>query len=277
MDGNLALETSDPVVLVGCGNMGYALLKGWVEAKTVDAAMVHVVEPQAALRERAAALGVNVHDASGTLPDHAAYVIIALKPQMLAELLPAYRKYAGSATFVSIAAGVSQVRLNDLLGGARVVRAMPNTPAAIGKGSTILFAGPGVSARHMEAITMLFSAGGAVHPVEMEILVDAATAISGSGPAYVFYFIECLARSAEELGLPPQLAKDLAKETVYGAGALAIESEDAPSELRRQVTSPKGTTEAALHVLSASDMLQSLLCRTTHAAFERSKELSAGT
>ncbi|RUX96739.1 pyrroline-5-carboxylate reductase, partial [Mesorhizobium sp. M2A.F.Ca.ET.040.01.1.1] len=216
-----------------------------------------------------------VHEGPNTLPDQADLVVLALKPQALATELPVYRRFSEHAIFVSIAAGVPIDKLGALLGGARVIRAIPNTPAAIGKGSTIVFSGDGIPKVALDKAMSLFSAGGAVHEVANELLIDAATAISGSGPAYIFYVMECLAASAHELGLPQELAAKLVKETVHGAGALAMQSDNEPADLRRQVTSPKGTTEAALSVLTAEDHLLSLIRRTTKAAFDRSQALSA--
>lgn len=266
---------SHTLVLVGCGNMGYALLRGWVNSSTVHSRDVHVIEPVAALRERAALLGVNTHESCETLPAKADLIVIALKPQALQSELPSYRRFSDSAVFVSIAAGVSVGTLTSLLDSARIVRAMPNTPAAIGKGSTIVFSASAVGQTDLENVTCLFEAGGAVHQVAHESLIDAATAISGSGPAYIFYLIECLTDSARELGLSPEIAGKLAKETVHGAAALAFESSEDPAELRRQVTSPNGTTAAGLSVLAAENALSSLILRTTKAAFARSLELGA--
>ncbi|TCU02294.1 pyrroline-5-carboxylate reductase [Rhizobium sullae] len=262
------------LILVGCGNMGYALLRGWVESSSINPTHVHVVEPDLGLRERAASLGVITHDRCETLPADADLIVIALKPQVVDRELPYYRRYSQSATFVSIAAGVTCQRLIRLVDSTRVARAMPNTPTAIGMGSTIIFCDSAERMFPMERVVWLFKAGGAVHQVAKEELIDAATAISGSGPAYVFYLIECLADAALKLGLPATIARALAKETVHGSAALAFSSNDAPGELRRQVTSPNGTTEAGLRVLASDDGLSSLILRTTRAAFERSLELA---
>ncbi|MDK1494297.1 pyrroline-5-carboxylate reductase [Sinorhizobium sp. 7-81] len=265
----------NPLILVGCGNMGYALLRSWLKSSIVEPGNVHVVEPVDSLRDRAASLGVNTHEASETLPAKADLVVIALKPQVLQAELSTYRSFSGQALFVSIAAGVPTEVLELLLGSPRIVRAMPNTPTAIGKGSTIVFAASTVSKSDLDKMVSLFQAGGAVHKVAQEVLMDAATAISGSGPAYIFHLLECLTDAARQLGLPETIASNLARETVYGAAALAIESPDAPAELRRQVTSPNGTTAAGLAELMHENALSSLIARTTKAAFDRSKELAA--
>jgi len=266
---------SHTLVLVGCGNMGYALLRGWVNSSTVYSRNVHVVEPIAALRDRAALLGVNTHESCETLPAKADLIVIALKPQALPKELPPYSRFSDGTVFVSIAAGVLSARLKALLNSARIVRAMPNTPTAIGKGSTIVFPDSAVGGDDLESVVCLFRAGGAVHQVAHESLIDAATAVSGSGPAYIFYVIECLTDAACELGLSAEVAGKLAKETVHGAAALAFESSEDPAELRRQVTSPNGTTAAGLSVLAAENALSSLILRTTKAAFDRSLELGA--
>lgn len=253
--------------------MGYALLRGWVDTSTVDAVAVHVVEPVTVLRERAVALGVNTHETWETLPAKAGLVVFAVKPQVFENELPPYQRFSDGAVFVSIAAGVPSGKLKLLLGSPRIVRAMPNTPTAIGKGSTIIFADSAVEDGELENVVSLFKAGGAVHQVTREDLIDAATAISGSGPAYIFYLIECLSDAARELGLPAEIASKLAKETVHGAAALAFASNDDPAELRRQVTSPNGTTAAAMSVLTAESALSALIMRTAKAAFHRSLEL----
>ncbi|MGH0241417.1 pyrroline-5-carboxylate reductase [Sinorhizobium meliloti] len=275
MNSNLSDQLGRSLILVGCGNMGYALLQGWVDSRLIDPRQVHVVEPLSSLRERAASLGVITHDTVTTLPPDADLVVIALKPQIIEQELPKYRRYSNSAAFVSIAAGITCERLTRLLSSTRVARAMPNTPTSIGKGSTIIFSDRAGELFPTEWVVALFNAGGAVHLVAQEEFIDAATAISGSGPAYVFYLIECLADAALKLGLPSTMARDLATETVHGSAALALASKDAPEELRRQVTSPSGTTEAGLSVLAGDDGLSSLILRTTRAAFDRSLELAS--
>ncbi|MBB3525816.1 pyrroline-5-carboxylate reductase [Rhizobium laguerreae] len=268
-----SIKLDEPLILVGCGNMGYALLRGWIDTSTVDPAAVHVVEPVRVLRERAVALGVNTHETCETLPAKAGIIVFALKPQAVQNELPSYQRFSDGTVFVSIAAGVPAGKLKLLLESPRIVRAMPNTPTSIGKGSTIIFNGSAVEDGELENVLSLFKAGGAVHQVTREDLIDAATAISGSGPAYIFYLIECLGDAARELGLPAEVASKLAKETVHGAAALAFASNDHPAELRRQVTSPNGTTAAAMSVLATESALSALILRATKAAFQRSLEL----
>lgn len=272
-DINRASNLDVDLILVGCGNMGYALLRRWVHSSTLKLDAVHVVEPVTALRERAATLGVIIHETFQTLPAKADLVVIAIKPQALRTELRPYQRFSDGSVFVSIAAGVPSGTLATLLGSPRIVRAMPNTPTAMGKGSTIMFADSTIGEDELENIVSLFRAGGAVHKVATEDQIDAATAISGSGPAYIFYLIECLSDAARELGLPADLARDLAKETVHGAAALAFTSIEDLTELRRQVTSSNGTTAAAMSVLSTESALSSLILRATKAAFNRSLEL----
>lgn len=271
------VATNGDLLLVGCGNMGRAMLQGWLAAGFVHPGGVHVVEPAEALRAEAAAIGVRTYASAEALDAgfRPAIVVLAVKPQVMAAVLPAYRSHVTESVVVSIAAGIPVSVLETGLGEVATVRAMPNTPAAIGKGSTVFFANERVSTQQAEQVTRLLSAGGAVHRVEHEALIDAATALSGSGPAYVFHFIEGLAEAGTQLGLPRQTALALARETVFGAGALAMAADTPPAELRRQVTSPGGTTEAALRVLMENDALKDLLGRAATAAHQRAVELSS--
>ena len=231
------------VVLAGCGNMGYAMLSGWVRGERLDPAEVMVVEPNAELRARAAALGVGVAADVSALADGEApaLVVFAVKPQVIREVAAGYKGFAGRGTaFLSIAAGTTIATFEEVLGkDAAIIRCMPNTPAAI----------------------------------EDEALMDAVTAVSGSGPAYVFHFIECLTAAARDVGLPEATAKLLAMQTVLGAACLAAESSEEPGRLREQVTSPKGTTAAALDILMGEDRLKVLVGKAVEAARARSVEL----
>lgn len=273
MDGD---KMSGPLLLVGCGNMGRAMLRGWLDSGFIRADAVHVVEPAASLREEAGALGVRTHASAETLDPgfKAEIAIFAVKPQVMAAVLPAYRPHVAEGATVSIAAGIPLTAIAAGLGEVAIIRAMPNTPAAIGKGSIVFCANERASQAQIASVTRLLSANGAVHRVESEAAIDAATAISGSGPAYVFHFIECLAEAGIQLGLPPQLALALARETVDGACALAMATDTAPSDLGRQVTSPGGTTEAALSVLMGEEALQTLMQKATASAYRRAIELA---
>jgi pyrroline-5-carboxylate reductase len=268
------------VILVGCGNMGYAMLSGWLKSGRLVAGEVLAIEPQAELLARAERLGSLVAPSPDGIGDDDApsLVVFAVKPQAMAEVVPAYRSLARKgAAFLSIAAGTRIARLEELLGGSvPVVRCMPNTPAAIGKGAMALVGNAHVDRPALELVTDLLSASGEVVVLEDERLMDAVTAVSGSGPAYLFHFIEALAAAAEKTGLPKEVAARLALQTVYGAACLAHESGTDPAELRRQVTSPNGTTAAALEVLMGGGALADLVGRTVDAAFRRSVELGKG-
>ncbi len=266
----------DSVVLVGCGNMGFAMLKGWLDAGVVKAGDVHVVEPGEALRQRAAGAGVHVYAGAEALPAGLAprVVLVAVKPQVMAAVLPAYKRFAPSATFVSVAAGIPVALFEAHLGGdAAVVRCMPNTPAAIGKGMLVTYTNPNVTADNEAFVDRLLATSGKVARVEEEGQMDAVTAVSGSGPAYVFHFIEALTDAGVTAGLPRDTAAMLAMQTVMGAGALAAASPDSPTTLREQVTSPNGTTAAALNVLMGEDRLKTLVAEAVEAARARSVEL----
>ena len=263
------------VVLVGCGNMGYAMLKGWLEGGRLAASDVMVVEPGEELRKRVEHHGVKAMSAPDALPQEAVDLIVfAVKPQAIRDVVPTYRPFAPGATFLSVAAGTGVATFEELLGSqAAVMRCMPNTPAAIGKGMMVVFSNANVRAEMQAFVSELLRASGAVATVEDETLMDAVTAVSGSGPAYLFHFIECLAAAGEKAGLSPETANLLAMQTVYGAAALARESDLSPGRLREQVTSPNGTTAAALDVLMGESRLMNLVGEAVNAAKKRSLEL----
>lgn len=250
----------ESVVVVGCGNMGHALVAGFAD-RAVPAGRIHIVEPDKQSRYRAAGLGVNaVADLDRLPPDLVpSVVLIAIKPQQVRQVLPAYGRYGnGGTTFLSVLAGTDIAALEALVGGSTpIVRCMPNTPAAIGCGITVCCANDRVTATAMRFCRSLLAETGEVRAVDDEALMDAVTGVSGSGPAYVFHMIECLAEAGIAQGLPGELARDLALETVYGAGQLAKQSEETPASLRQRVTSPNGTTAAGLAVLMGHDGDQS--------------------
>ncbi|MGF1639628.1 MAG: pyrroline-5-carboxylate reductase [Rhodospirillales bacterium] len=257
--------------------MGGALLRGWLQ-RGVEAARVTVVEPD---REAAAAfdrLGVAVVAgpdaiAAGARPD---VVVFAVKPQVVAAAVPAYARFvAAGAVFLSIAAGKTIAAFETALGTeAAVVRAMPNTPAAIGRGISVACANDRTDAGQRALCSGLLEAVGDVAWMGDEALMDAVTAVSGSGPAYVFLLVECLAAAGVEIGLPAELAERLARATVAGAGELLHRCDDSPRALRQAVTSPGGTTAAAIAVLTAADGLQPLLTAAVAAARDRSRDLA---
>ncbi len=260
------------ILLVGCGKMGGALLAGWTKRRLPHA--LAVVEPAPVKLPE----GVRRYAAADALPKslNPAAIVFAVKPQALPEILPAYRRFAGGgAVFLSIAAGKTLGFFAcNLDAAAPVVRAMPNTPAAIGRGIAVACANPQVDAPQRALCNRLLAAVGEVAWVEDEALLDPVTAVSGSGPAYVFLLIECLAEAGTAAGLPPALAMKLARATVSGAGELARLASDDAAQLRRNVTSPGGTTEAALRILMAPDGLAALLRRAVAAATERARELA---
>jgi len=267
---------SGPVLLVGCGKMGGAMLGGWLD-RGLEAGGVHVVEPFADNAAAAAKFGVNVYDSANDLPPGLApaVVIFAVKPQQMAGAAPAFSGFKSSAVYLSIAAGTPISSFESFLGeGAAIVRSMPNTPAAVRRGITVACPNDNVSADQRSLCDDMLQAVGEVGWVDDEGLIDAVTATSGSGPAYVFLLIECLAKAGEQAGLSAEMAMQLASATVSGAGELARQSDDEAATLRVNVTSPGGTTAAALEVLMADDGLQQLMTRAVAAAADRSRELA---
>jgi pyrroline-5-carboxylate reductase len=261
------------IVLAGAGKMGGAMLSGWL-AQGLDANRVAVIEPYPS--DEIAALvakGIRLNPAPKGV-GAIATLVIALKPQMFREAGPGLKPFVGSSTLVvSIMAGPTIASLSEVCGG-HVVRAMPNTPAAIGRGITVAVADKSVSAAQRAVADALLRAIGVVEWTGDETLMDAVTAVSGSGPAYVFLLAEELARAGVEAGLSPELATKLARETVAGSGELLHRSELDAATLRQNVTSPGGTTAAALEVLMGADGMQSLLTRAVAAATKRSRELA---
>ncbi len=266
---------SETVILIGCGNMGYAMLKGWRASE--GAPDVWVVEPFEGFRDRAAETGAKPVVAIEDLPDDLApdLVVVAVKPGLVAGVLGQSGALAkAGATFVSVAAGVSLAAMARALPvPAPVIRCMPNTPAAIGEGMLVLCAGEDVNAPARALTDRLFTTSGSVVWIDDEREIDAVTAISGSGPAYVFHMIEAMAAAGEGLGLTPEVALLLARQTVAGAGRMAMLSDEEPGTLREQVTSPNGVTEAALRVLMGEDRMKRLMADVAEAARARSEEM----
>ena len=261
------------IVLAGAGKMGGAMLSGWL-AQGLAAKSVAVIEPHPSDDIRAlAAKGVRLNLSAKDAGNVAAFVV-ALKPQAFREAAPGLKPFVGSSTLVvSIMAGTTIAGIAEACGGG-VVRAMPNTPAAIGRGITVAVAANNVGAVQRALADSLLRATGSVEWVEDEGLMDAVTAVSGSGPAYVFLLAEELARAGVAAGLPEELATKLARETVAGSGELLHRSDLSSATLRQNVTSPGGTTAAALEVLMGADGLQALLTRAVAAATRRSKQLA---
>jgi len=267
-----------PILLVGCGKMGGALLGGWLD-QGVAADQVLVVEPALDADRSAVPAGVTVlADAAGIPADFApAVVIFAVKPQVMGEVVPNYGRFvAGGSVFLSIAAGTPIGFFEKNLGaGAAVVRVMPNTPAAVRQGMSVLCPNAHADQAQQDLCAGLMAAVGDTAWLVDEGLMDAVTAVSGSGPAYVFHLIECLAQAAVDVGLEPDLAARLALQTVSGSGELARLSDDDAAQLRINVTSPGGTTQAALEVLMGDGGLQPLMTAAVRAAENRGRELGA--
>jgi pyrroline-5-carboxylate reductase len=261
------------IVLAGAGKMGGAMLSGWL-ARGLDAKRVGVIEPQpsgeiSALSTKGIRLNPTPKEI-GTV----ATLVVALKPQTFREAAAMLKSFAAPSTLVvSIMAGITIASIREVCGGS-VVRAMPNTPAAIGRGITVAVAASNVSAGQRAVADALLRATGSVEWVDDEGLMDAVTAVSGSGPAYIFLLAEELAHAGVEAGLPQELATKLARETVAGSGELLLRSDLASATLRQNVTSRGGTTAAALEVLMGPDGMRSLLTRAVAAATRRSKELA---
>ena len=254
------------IVLLGCGKMGSALLRGWLD-RGLSPGAVRVVDPAPSdwLRGTGVAL-------DGPLPAAPAVTLIAVKPQMMGAALPALRDLRDTV-FVSVAAGTPIAAFEAAFGdGARIVRAMPNTPAAVGAGITAIVGSRSATADDLARAEDLLAAVGEVVRLHDEAQMDAVTGLSGSGPAYVFHLIEALAAAGEAEGLAPDLALRLARATVAGAGRLAMTGQS-PKTLRENVTSPNGTTQAGLEVLMPA--LPDLVRRTVARAAERSRELRA--
>ncbi|UTW54968.1 pyrroline-5-carboxylate reductase [Kordiimonas sp. SCSIO 12610] len=272
-----------PLVLLGCGNMGGALLDGWLKSG-LQADAVYIIDP--ALTEKAnraemfqAFPEANIIARADDLPAtiHVKAILVAIKPQMMATVLPSVKPALNSDTLLlSVAAGTTIANFETYLGsGIKMIRTMPNTPAAVGKGITGLVASSNVTDDEKHVAELLMQAAGETVWVENEALINVVTAVSGSGPAYVFHLIECLAAAAENEGLPADVAEELARHTIVGAGAL-LENEPLTSAgvLRERVTSPNGTTAAGLDALMGVDCgLGGLIRETVRAARKRGEEL----
>jgi pyrroline-5-carboxylate reductase len=273
----MTLILQGPLVLVGAGKMGGALLAGWLD-KGLAPSNIVVRDPSPSpemagmLNDRGIALNDDVNDIAARKP---AVVVLAVKPQLMDAVLPELKPLVSPDTvFVSIAAGTSLFHLQELLGeDVHAVRAMPNTPAAVGRGMTACYANPLVSAAQRALADDLLSAVGSVGWVESEPLIDAVTAISGSGPAYVFYLAECMAAAGEALGLSAELSNQLARATVSGAGEMLHQMPDDAATLRKNVTSPGGTTAAALDILMGEGGMSPLMRRAASAARDRARKL----
>lgn len=272
-------ELAQPIMLVGAGKMGSALLNGWLASNgKADANNNFVViepHPSSELESLVANDAVTLLREPAEASVEPAVMVLAVKPQMLEQVL---RQVKGCATpetvILSIIAGSKIATFEETFGSSsKIVRAMPNTPASIGRGITVCCANASAKAPEQQICEQLLSAVGDVAWVDTESLLDPVTAVSGSGPAYVFLMIEAMTEAGISAGLPPELAQRLVRATVSGAGELARQSQESAATLRKNVTSPGGTTEAALKVLMAPDGLERLMKQAVEAATKRSIEL----
>lgn len=258
------------LVLLGCGKMGSAMLQGWLDSGLPENS-VTVLDPYP--NDWVKAQGVHINT---DLPPAPAVVIVAVKPQMMGEALPVLRPLGNTDTlFISIAAGTPIAAFEELLGAETpLIRAMPNTPAAVGRGVSAIIGNAHATPDHLDLAETLLRAVGQVVRLESETQMDAVTGLSGSGPAYVFHMVEAMAAAGVAEGLAPDLAMTLARATVAGAGALLDQSDDSAEQLRINVTSPGGTTAAGLgELMDTEDGLSPLMARTIAAATARGKEL----
>ena len=258
------------LVILGCGKMGSAMLAGWLDRGLLPEAC-HVIDPQPSDWLRATGAQLNAD-----LPADPAAMVVAVKPQIMDSALPQVARFGGGGTLlISIAAGTPIARFEAAFGAdTPVVRAMPNTPAAIGQGITAIIGNEAAGAAELDLAEGLLQAVGAVVRLRSEDQIDAVTGLSGSGPAYVFHMIEAMTAAGIAQGLAPDLATQLARATVAGAGALAVQTGETAEQLRINVTSPGGTTAAGLQVLMDPDGgLPPLMARTVAAATARAREL----
>ncbi len=273
----MTLELSGPLLVAGAGKMGGALIERLL-ARGLNPALIRVQDPAPAAEVASllARHGIAAEAEISALPSPPAIILAAVKPQVMDQVFAPLGRLAGPDTLVlSIAAGRSIASFERLLPPATaVIRAMPNTPAQVGRGVTACFANASTTERHRALADALLSAVGSVVWLHSEADMDAVTAVSGSGPAYVFYMVECLAQAGRDAGLAPDLADALARATISGAGELLHQSSADPATLRKNVTSPGGTTAAALAVLMEAPGLAELMKRAVAAAAQRSRELS---
>ncbi|BCW88581.1 Pyrroline-5-carboxylate reductase [Alphaproteobacteria bacterium SO-S41] len=267
---------SAPILLIGAGRMGAALARGWIEDGRGPDITAIEPRPEAGFARALRKAGGRLNPKAASIGTPQA-VVLAVKPQMLEDVARDAARFVGKPVFISIAAGIALKKLGGWLGErAAIVRAMPNLPAAIGQGATVAAANTRVTRPQKALAGALLAAAGALEWLNDETPIDAVTAVSGSGPAYVFLLVEALAAAGVGAGLKPDLAMRLAHSTVAGAGGLLAAWPDRPAEtLRRDVTSPGGTTEAALKVLMGTGGMTPLLAKAVKAAVKRAKALGA--
>jgi len=263
-------------LLIGAGKMGGALLKGWLEAGLVTRRNLCILDPNPGTEAvYAIEKGAKHLQIPQDIPKSVRTVLLGIKPQMFEDLGPELgENLPEQAVIISILAGTSLRTLRKYLGERTIIRVMPNTPAAIGAGISAIFADPAVAEEHLDLTETLLAAGGKVVRVESEAALNAVTAVSGSGPAYVFHLVETLEAAARDVGLPKEIAAQLARETIIGSAKLLEGSSETPAVLRKNVTSPNGTTQAALDELMSENGLSRLMTQAVRAAFARAKELA---
>ena len=264
------------ISFIGGGNMAQALISGLMSC-SIKPSLITVADPNSEARAQLAAKGLNTvdptTDAKAAVID-ADIVVLAVKPQVMKAVVSGFADVLDKQLVISVAAGLSTALLSNMLGGySNIVRAMPNTPAMIQMGATGLYGADDISAEQKQLATAVMEASGLVMWVEDEAHMHAVTAVSGSAPAYMFYIIEAMVDGAVALGLDKEQASALAMQTMLGASKLAMASEDAPSELRRKVTSPNGTTQAAIESMQANDIGRQI-GEAMQACYDRSQELS---
>ena len=264
------------ISFIGGGNMAQALISGLVSCG-VKPSLITVADPSSEAREQLAAKGLNTVDPTADAKAAvigADIVVLAVKPQVMKAVVSGFADVLDTQLVISVAAGLSTELLSNMLGGyGNIVRAMPNTPAMIQMGATGLYGTDDISAEQKQLATAVMEASGLVMWVDNEEHMHAVTAVSGSAPAYMFYFIEAMVDGAVALGLDKEQASALALQTMLGAAKMALGSEDAPSELRRKVTSPNGTTQAAIESMQANDMSRQIV-EAMQACYDRSQALS---
>ncbi|HCR87031.1 MULTISPECIES: pyrroline-5-carboxylate reductase [Psychrobacter] len=264
------------ISFIGGGNMAQALISGLISCG-VKPSLITVADPSSDAREQLAAKGLNTVDPTADAKAAvigADIVVLAVKPQVMKVVVSGFADVLDTQLVISVAAGLSTALLSNMLGGySNIVRAMPNTPAMIQMGATGLYGTDNISAEQKQLATAVMEASGLVMWVDNEEHMHAVTAVSGSAPAYMFYFIEAMVDGGVALGLDKEQASALAMQTMLGAAKMALRSEDAPSELRRKVTSPNGTTQAAIESMQANDISRQIV-EAMQACADRSQALS---
>ncbi|WP_288999176.1 pyrroline-5-carboxylate reductase [uncultured Psychrobacter sp.] len=264
------------ISFIGGGNMAQALISGLVSCG-VEPSLITVADPSSEVREQLSAKGLNAVDPTADATAAvigADIVVLAVKPQVMKAVVSGFADALDQQLVISVAAGLSTALLTDMLGGySNIVRAMPNTPAMIQMGATGLYGTDTISAEQKQLATAVMEASGLVMWVDDEAHMHAVTAVSGSAPAYMFYFIESMVDGAVALGLDKEQASALAMQTMLGAAKMAMNSDDAPAELRRKVTSPNGTTQAAVESMQANEIGRQII-EAMQACYDRSQALS---